>query len=862
MSKNNNYKDVEWNNFRLNLFNIYDSISKTQFYMYLDNSITESKWGLGNNSSKLTISIRNPKTLNFQSQFEFGYNEIIQFLESYEKLSKNGLDKVFKNGGMFQIVKVGFNRKKDINFIFNTSSTGGPKVKIELVDPTNSLATKISTFLSPFQFSNIYKIFSEFKENFLMISSNYVNICNQNRIEKNINKLKNEFYTRVEEISIKSSSIITESLNQISLTLQQNLNTLISNEVENLRQNLREDNNYSNDKNNDTYLSCENEVNTLDEFDLLNEKISMEYFSNDESDEDIYNEENELDSISNIVNNTCDNNDEETESVPNVSDDNDESDDEIDEEKTNNNNSDDDTYEEYDWKNDPDIKINNIEDISEGTIDVSVFDRDYNPNNKKKNKKSEIIEEKNNNTNNTNETYVDTFAQDYFSDLDLDDVSLNLSDEERDEEKKNRNPATLFKVTKDKVGNNFIDNYMFSRLKSYQGCLSRFRNLMTKSNIKLYFPHEYIMSWSKIPFEQIEYIKEDPNFNFIQHTALMAWKGIIKQFLSVKETSIYPVPHCLAFDKKIDKYEHKETYEMITGMIYLNVIYNFYLYKRLGNLENKSIVNFKWFYMYVLANKLFTIPFILSIKPEQIDIKEMENDIVRIHKACMDCGGLNELIEYIKKDFQTEFTWNMEEILQEFHSLINAFKVKIQNLENERMLPGNINYQKLCEGFDIPLQKIQYGTIEEIRFSIMDILDEGDGIEYPEKQMNRERIVAFLELSKEYVKDDLKLEFMKNYIKKYDDIVPLLKSSEFPGELWYIKRILDLKPNIIKRNKTQVKKFLKIYINSEELFMTKQRVLTDYESSKPTLTENEDTTYDYFFNPILNEYKKSLKKGD
>ena len=117
---------------------------------------------------------------------------------------------------MFQIVKVGFNRKKDINFIFNTSSTGGPKVKIELVDPTNSLATKISTFLSPFQFSNIYKIFSEFKENFLMISSNYVNICNQNSIEKNINKLKNEFYTRVEEISIKSSSIITESLNQIS----------------------------------------------------------------------------------------------------------------------------------------------------------------------------------------------------------------------------------------------------------------------------------------------------------------------------------------------------------------------------------------------------------------------------------------------------------------------------------------------------------------------------------------------------------------------------------------------------------------------------------------------------------------------
>ena len=111
--------------------------------------------------------------------------------------------------------------------------------------------------------------------------------------------------------------------------------------------------------------------------------------------------------------------------MSNVSDDNDESDDEIDEEKTNNNNSDDNTYEEYDWKNDPDIKINNIEDISEGTIDVSVFDRDYNPNNKKKNKKSEIIEEKNNNTNNTNETYVDTFAQDYFSDLDLDDVSLN-----------------------------------------------------------------------------------------------------------------------------------------------------------------------------------------------------------------------------------------------------------------------------------------------------------------------------------------------------------------------------------------------------------------------------------------------------
>ena len=105
MSKNNNYKDVEWNNFRLNLFNIYDSISKTQFYMYLDNSITESKWGLGNNSSKLTISIRNPKTLNFQSQFEFGYNEIIQFLESYEKLSKNGLDKVFKNGECFKLLK-------------------------------------------------------------------------------------------------------------------------------------------------------------------------------------------------------------------------------------------------------------------------------------------------------------------------------------------------------------------------------------------------------------------------------------------------------------------------------------------------------------------------------------------------------------------------------------------------------------------------------------------------------------------------------------------------------------------------------------------------------------------------------------
>ena len=44
-------------------------------------------------------------------------------------------------------------------------------------------------------------------------------------------------------------------------------------------------------------------------------KNPMEYFSNDESDEDIYNEENELDS-SNIVNNTCDNNDEETEPCP------------------------------------------------------------------------------------------------------------------------------------------------------------------------------------------------------------------------------------------------------------------------------------------------------------------------------------------------------------------------------------------------------------------------------------------------------------------------------------------------------------------------------------------------------------------
>jgi len=803
---NQNTDEARWTNFKLNIFGIQDNLTKNYIMLQLDNSMSESdKWGVNNNSSKMILTLRRPGTFTGKISFDFGFIEISQFINKYNSAISNGINKIYDQGFIFQIVKALPKKKIEINFKF-TKTTDGARCRVEIIDPTNSSAIKLFAYLTPAQIDNMYNLFVEMKKNYLSISSNYINICNENRIENNFKKLAQDFTSKFEEISVKSTSIITDSIGQITSNLQKSLTELILNQIEDLKMMIS-----SKSFSDGTFFRPENSyLNSDDTNAVIDDQIEFE--CSEEVSEDEFNSDMIEEQISDNIVETKPI--ETTEEVSQTNENNDISDEEIDISVEQNNN----------------VDNNSIQETFENTVEEKIPIIEIKGIN-------EIIEK-----NKKIKSPIKPFDPEEVFYRDIPDLDKHIDKNKR--------------IT----GNLFIDNYLENDLSRISELRTAYDFMEPNTKDDLFKPFTEVMKTSKVPYEQIEYVENDPNFNFSQYISMVIYKRFVYQYFEQNGKDKYHprYSHYPKLDIVVTKEKYPELYNMIVGMLYTTsaylhsweyikaIIKNKKQFKKERELNEYINGNpfLCHFYLNIQYLKTFYVPFIqMLIKPYHIkDNPEkyeiLQSDVLKLHKNCLESGALKELVVQYKKltNGKINFEYDIESFTKTVDMVFQVYCTIYDKVYD--LVPDNINI--VFEYFDIPKDKyVKYNTTNEIRYSIMDIQEVADEIEdknLPEDiklqrkgekngKTNQENVIElkmpkptnfkpdrskgdliygkskvealklFFEIAEELLTDfdDIKVfRRMKEEVKNYNQIVSFLEEHFGLHELmWRLKRAMD-----------------------------------------------------------------------
>jgi len=734
--------EARWTNFRVTVFGFQDIITKNYVVLQVDNSMSESdRWGVSNNTSKMVLSIKRFGSFSIRSCFDFGFHEISQFISRYNSAisSVKGINKLYDLGYTFQIVKVLPKKKLDIIFTF-TKTTDGARCKVEIIDPVNSSAPRVHAYLTPLQIDNVYNLFSEMKKNYLSISSNYVNICNQNRIENNLKKVAQEITSKFEEITVRSSSIITDSISQISLNLQKSLTELVLNQVEDLKEliNSKSLTDSTSVSPENSYLTTDDTINIIDVEDDYYDYSQESYSDLTDNYDGFPQEENKSDvsEVSEVV----DNSDE----TSNIMEDNAQSyDDELLKE-INNNVVVLPTDSSSEASNGLTEVVNN--DISDEELSNSM------PNTTSSTDTATTNDSTKSNTISSAQEVFDSKVENEVSKIEL--KSLTEFIKRNNEKYKSRKikPLDLDDFYKDNpeldkhingvtssTGNLFIDNYLKNDINRISEIKTAYDFMEPNSRNGLFTPYLEFMKLSQVPYDQIEYLQKDPNFNFAQYLSILMYKRFV-YFYFGKDVNMKFLPsikYVPNLNTQITKEKHPELFDMMVGMIYTMSVYSHPYLKIYQILQSKLNNNKQEIIKYICKNatiahyylnlqymKCFFYPLARTIR-ENTSMDMILDELVRIHKNSLESGTLKNLVVRLKKLFE-KLTFDYS--LPQFLDTVKRIVLVVYGSENLLITPDKLS--DVFKTFSIPKDKYaKYNTVEEIRYSIMDVQEVANEID-------------------------------------------------------------------------------------------------------------------------------------
>ena len=403
--------------------------------------------------------------------------------------------------------------------------------------------------------------------------------------------------------------------------------------------------------------------------------------------------------------------------------------------------------------------------------------------------------------------FMDDISKGSFEDIDLDI-------------KENKYIETTEKIPQKFVGD-FLD-WDILKLKEWTSAITC---LTENSKTDLFFPFELIHSD----------IKRSQSYYLANYGIIYYLKKVLKDNLQ-NNASDYPgVVPSFNFDKYLNEMDLDEVGKgvIVTILLYSIIING--IFASIDNIDKQIVEDYKRVYF---CMKLIFSPYIFSINLE--DRQKTTDELVLEFEKYKENGFLKN----VEKDYaQMTMGGKFDITSSRFRQSLNGF---LTYCENEQMTISSLSnlegVKTTLNRFNVPLPagEVTEDNIKKIIFSTLggkkkDVPKQVNTVVVQQVHSveNDKKLELFIECISKYIDDETK-EILTNQCNSFSDIPDTLRKTDAPSQVFKMKRIMDLHPNL--ESKFEILNKAKLLNEDENV--TEGRVLKDQEEE-----EVEDLNY-------------------
>jgi len=362
-----------------------------------------------------------------------------------------------------------------------------------------------------------------------------------------------------------------------------------------------------------------------------------------------------------------------------------------------------------------------------------------------------------------------------------------------------------------KIDQLFISTCINHDLDKLREWATSFICITEKSSGELFAPLDFIFNISNISREDRTPYTNNFGYYPIQYALIFLLKKSVREAVQIGS---YPndIP-ALRFDTKFEK--NTDMYNLSKEIITL-----FLLYSIVVNSFKDESEEIKRTYF---TMKLLFSPFMFSINVDD----GLVDELCLEYDKCYDSGMFRSIQDkYTSESYGGTLSINKEI----FESCCNSF---VKTLKTKQTITFNTedDIRKIFNGYKISVPRKPIGNGEDIKRAIFELPD----VEVKDKEIEPEireslpeerieedkKLVLFLDTIKGIADEELARD-IKNTCIKYTELVSFFKTKDIPHELFKIKRVLDLDPNLTKSQILKKSKILK-----EDNDVTENRVMQE-----------------------------------